>query len=77
MNNVSNNSVTDNVVPNSPILVTLMTRAIRSSQTSVLTRATPCNTLEDDILYATDGLKTLHNELHSLYSSPNIISIMK
>jgi hypothetical protein len=33
--------VTANVVPNSPILVTLMKEALGSSETSVLTRATP------------------------------------
>jgi hypothetical protein len=32
--------VTANVVPSSPILVTLMMEALRSSETSVLTRAT-------------------------------------
>jgi hypothetical protein len=32
--------VTDNVVPSSPILVTLKMEAIRSSEMSVLTRAT-------------------------------------
>jgi hypothetical protein len=32
--------VTANVVPNSLILVTLMMEAIRSSETSILTRAT-------------------------------------
>jgi hypothetical protein len=43
--------VTADVVPSSPILFTLMMKAIRSSQTSVLTRATLCNTPEDGILH--------------------------
>jgi hypothetical protein len=39
--------VTANVVLSSPILVTLMMEAIRSSETSVLTRATQRNMTED------------------------------
>jgi hypothetical protein len=38
------------VVPSSPILVTLMMEAIRSSETSVLTRAIQRHIAEDDIL---------------------------
>jgi hypothetical protein len=40
-----------NVVPSSPILVTLMMDAMRSSETSVLTRATQHNISEDGILH--------------------------
>jgi hypothetical protein len=37
-------------VPSSPILVTLMMEAIRSSETSALTRATRGHITEDDFL---------------------------
>jgi hypothetical protein len=44
--------VATNVVPSSPILVTLMMEALRSSETSVLTRAAWRNIAEEGLLFS-------------------------
>jgi hypothetical protein len=43
--------VTANVLPSSPIFVTLMMEALDPPETSVLTRAMGCNISEDYILH--------------------------
>jgi hypothetical protein len=50
--NVRRLLVTADVVPSSPILVTLMMEALRSSKTSLLTRAIQNNIPEDEILHS-------------------------
>jgi phosphatidate phosphatase PAH1 len=61
--------VTASVVPSAPILVTLMKEALSSSETSVLTRATPRNIPEDTILHS-----HLHGNLKS-YKIRNVLCL--
>jgi hypothetical protein len=58
--------VTVTVVSSSLILSTLMTEAIRSSETSVLTRATQRHIAEDGVLHSNgrENLKIYHDKVH-------------
>jgi hypothetical protein len=69
-NSISSIPVSADVVPSSLTLVTLMMAAIRSYETSILTKATRCNISEGGILhsYRRENLKS-YTEIISLSTS--------
>jgi hypothetical protein len=67
-NRWTRNNVSRNVASSAPILVTLMMEALRSSETSVLTRATWRNIPEEDILHTIQRLANLFTDIFQRYN---------
>jgi hypothetical protein len=63
-----------NVVPGSPIIVTRMMGAIRSSETLVLTRSPRCNIPEDGILHS--HCRENLQFYNAVPSSPILVTLM-
>jgi hypothetical protein len=66
-----------NVVPSSPILVTLMMEALRASETSDLTRATQRSIPEDGNLYEISSFQNFVNSSDVCYGSANDMEILQ
>jgi hypothetical protein len=72
-----------NIVPSSPILVTLMMEALSSSETSILTRTTRRNIPKDAILHShhRENLKSYisiripPNEISLLLCTPKVVAL--
>jgi phospholipid N-methyltransferase len=72
--------VAASIVPSSPILVTLMKEVLGSSETSVLTRATQRNILEDTILqniFSSDKFSNNHKRALNKVKCSFILTVIR